>query len=415
MVAVSIFALIFSYLLYRINLVMSPFVKVELLDQTPDACSFVNISADSAGKFPVGGSEDCEIINDRYMITSNFPYKIYHLSRQSLQYPLQFPLMFYDFIANTVKPVDMAATGFDESKEFKPHGISLLKHGPGDGAGLLAVVNHAVSEGESRVELFSVHTNGNTADMVGLRYMHSVGSFGAGTLNDVVLVDENTLFVTEWYKHTLPQDGSTAPLVYKIMQNAIHVLGLPIYTLHKCVRDASSKASVSHGVSSEWGCVSALSAPSMNGISTTRKRDILAVAQISTKSVHFYRYQAGSELEHLTSLIMPVIVDNLSLDSSANEGPDVDVWYGAGILRGLDYLTHSSAITNDTAVHSIPSGEVRVTYNRKSNQASVELLRTARESGCWCNSMRIPYSDVHREGYHTIIGSFCSSGVYVCH
>ena len=365
------------------------------------------------------------------------PYKIFHLSSRTLQYPLQFPLMFYDFVANKVTPVDMAAAGFDANKEFKPHGISLLKQHQGGGddrMGLLAVVNHAVIDGESRVELFSVHdgdhggrgrprdhdSNGggeavpliarDTLKGLRVRHLGSVGSFGAGTLNDVVLIDADTLYVTEWYKHSLPQDGSTAPLAYKIMQNVFHTLGLPIYTLHKCVRG-----------SGQWMCAPALTLPSMNGISTTAKRDILAVVQISTKSVHFYR--VGGELEHLTSLALPIIVDNLSLDST-NNNPDLDIWYGAGILRGLDFLVHTSKITNDTSVDSIPSGEIRVTYNRKTSHASVELLRTARDAGCWCNSIKIPTSADYSYDEHdmddntkptTIIGSFCRSGVYICH
>jgi hypothetical protein len=359
------------------------------------------------------------------------PYKIFHLSRDTLQYPQQFPLMFYDFVANKATPVDMLAAGYDSGKEFKPHGISLLKlNGVEAGAALLAVVNHAISEGESRVELFAVSDasgspaghSGSTQAVpgaerapllardplrgLGLRHLGSVPGFGAGTLNDVVLIDENTFFVTEWYKHSWPQNGAAKPLSSVLAQNLMHTVGLPVYTLHKCSRGAAE--------GSAWACAGALTLPSMNGVSTTRQRDILAVVLIAAKSVKFYSIGADGELALLTTLQLPCIVDNLSLDSSV-ENVDVDVWYGAGILRGMDFLAHSARVTNSTAVDPIPSAEVRVTYTRSSNQATVEVLRTARGAGCWCNSVKIPASsdDVHTRP-RTIIGSFCSSGVYVC-
>lgn len=73
MLIFSIVALLFSFLLYRVHLVLAPLTSVEQLDPVPSDCSFVDIldiSGDGGG-FPVAGTEDAEVVNDRYMITSN--------------------------------------------------------------------------------------------------------------------------------------------------------------------------------------------------------------------------------------------------------------------------------------------------------------------------------------------------------
>jgi hypothetical protein len=71
MLGYAVVVLCVSFLLYRVHVVLSPQVSVNNLELVPADCTFVDIFADSGGRFPVGGTEDYEVVNDRYMITSN--------------------------------------------------------------------------------------------------------------------------------------------------------------------------------------------------------------------------------------------------------------------------------------------------------------------------------------------------------
>ena len=116
---------------------------------------------------------------------------------------------------------------------------------------------------------------------------------------------------------------------------------------------------------------------------------------------------------------LPLVVDNIVLAEDEcglnSDGQMVDVWYGAGVLRGLDYMSYVSGGMDD-----IPSGQLRIEFNRDTRTVSYTVLRKS-PGGCFSVSAKLsahpnpnPNSRVSAGSGPTAVGSFCSSGIYLC-
>lgn len=381
-----------------------------------------------------------EVINSHLMLVSNMPYKMFHLSNRSHPLALQFPLLVFNIPTRASSKLTLS--GFPSTKELKPHGISFDKH-----TDTLAVVNHAIGEGESRVELFHLqyYKKGGTeevargeAEEVKAQYVTSSEGFpAAGTINDVVLTAPDTMFVTEWMQHGVPsspKDMEQRSMVGKIQQDLMHILGIAVYRLHKCTAPVMSAEILTPA---PWSCQVMKTLPSMNGIATTADRSLLAVVMISMKGINFY------ELPSMTlraKVQLPILVDNLVLseeesgripfngvqgesnvDLGGAPGETVDVWYGGGIVRGVDYLKHITDMHGPRSTNSsssskeklednsdIPSAVVRVAFNRDTGEVTHRIVKEAKHAGCWSVAAKLPAAS------GMAIGSFCKSGMYVC-
>lgn len=434
-----VFSVIFvAFVIFRVNLLLDPFNPMDDIakDMVSQSCELVDLSPNI---FPLGNSEDMEVLNSRLLILSNFPYADIFRSNYTSTNPKYFPLVLFDLSSKVASPLKIV--GYPPEKELRSHGISIDKNSL-----TLAVVNHAIGEGESTVEIFRMelfqfatdaeeacsfsagaHSDTGACQLVPestlesavsvvAHYIGSTNGFYTGSINDVVLVKNDTMYVTEFTKAVLRRGEASPTAVSVVVQEVSMLLGVSMYSIQKCVAPRYT----SHFTSStaQWKCNSFISLPPLNGISVTSDKSILVVVSPGLKSLLFYSTENPHVLTPVAKSRVPLVLDNIVLaeeECGVNQnGELVDVWYGAGVLRGLDYVSYVTREYNEND-KDFPSGQLRIEFNHYTRNISYSIIRQS-SVGCFSVSAKLAHKSKPGSLHMgpTALGSFCSSGIYLC-
>lgn len=112
---------------------------------------------------------------------------------------------------------------------FHPHGIYLFEKR------LLYIINHAFKYGGERVEVFSI-TKSPTVEVTYLRTIQFPDST-IGTLNDIVVVAEDSFYVTKWMPEGLDAHHGKSHDLWDKLKATVTVLYFEACGIHYCTND----------------------------------------------------------------------------------------------------------------------------------------------------------------------------------
>lgn len=211
--------------------------------------------------------------------------------------------------------------GFPSEIAFHPHGMALYPNH-------LYVINHAYGKGGERIEVFNVDCCSENEGSVKLTYNHSLTFIDYhGMLNDLIAINENEIFVTQWLPVAHSVKGThNSETMWLDIQRVFHMIFSKRTHVHYC------KSNEKH----EMRCkeVESTKHEMNNGIAFDRK-DLVMVARPTGKKVTLYRIvekNGEKDLLFLRDIIIDFMIDNIDYD------PETNTFYVAIFGRSMDFL-----------------------------------------------------------------------------
>ena len=262
-------------------------------------------------KINIVGAEDITINHvDSFAIISSTKRKAFPANEQE-----KGGLYYIDLKKIESEPILLTK---DFNKPFAPHGISIFRT---DSITTIAVVNHTIEK--EYIEIFK---------LIGTKLTHLKTLDNPMILspNDVVLINENSLYFTNDHKYK-----------YGLLRLAEDYLGLPISNV--VFFDGLKFKEVANGI------------PFANGINYNSKKELLFVASPRKFYIKVFKKNNDNSLSFVEDIYCGTGVDNIEFDTDNN------LWVGAhpSLLHFDSYSKGNSEFA--------PSEIISIKYIEKNN------------------------------------------------
>eukprot|EP00039_Didymoeca_costata_P022380 m.4358 g.4358 ORF g.4358 m.4358 type:complete len:408 (+) comp2965_c0_seq1:83-1306(+) len=381
--------------------ITTPPPEKSLRDKTNCEIIMTDINDTTAKSF-----EDVVFVNEEWMIFSNFDRDLY-FAKLGEKIAVKKYLSLVAMHTPTRKLFPLTIQGYPENVAFRSHGLDFDRE-----TGILLVVNHALLDGHERVEVLHVESTTGTPT---LTYKKSITSdeFREGGLNDVVIISTSPKlrFYTTIYLQQELQEEEGTTFVNEMVKLASFLFHLPYTHLIYC---EDSICSVPKGQ---------YYSAALNGITTSKDKSRIHVADLGRKAVVSYSVRQDGSLQYLKMAYLQNPMDNLVLDETKSTKTK-DVVTVAGIFSFGRMMLVTQAYHKDGAANyrgqdpnganpknPIPSiaSEVTMQFNEDDVvvESKISVLTTSSEGG-WSVAARNPFTK------EMIYGSFWEEYIFVC-